>query len=104
MAQSSIPTTATGALGAAPPEQRVIALRPPKTERFGEVWHSLKRNPTALFGFLLVGVLLLCAAFPSWIAPYEPYGVNFALESAPPSWDHPFGADQFGQDILSRVI
>src|SRR5215203_5278933 len=104
MAQSSIPTTATGTLGVASPEQRVIALRPPKTERLGEVWHALRRNPTALFGIFLVGILLLCAAFPSWLAPHEPYGVDFSLESAPPSWEHPFGTDQFGQDILSRVI
>jgi len=41
---------------------------------------------------------------PSLIAPYEPYGVDFRLESQPPSWSHPFGTDQFGQDILSRVI
>jgi peptide/nickel transport system permease protein len=104
MAQSSIPATATSTLGVASPEQRIIALRPPKTERIGEVWHALRRNPTALFGIFLVGVLLLCAAFPSWLAPHEPYGVNFSLESAPPSWEHPFGTDQFGQDILSRVI
>src|SRR5215216_4736216 len=104
MAQTSLQSSASTALEIGSAEPRVIALRPPKTERLGEIWHALRRNPTALFGLFLVGVLLLCAAFPSLIAPYEPYGVNFELESAPPSWSHPFGADQFGQDILSRVI
>src|SRR5215208_4931847 len=104
MAQTSLQSSASTALEIGSAEPRVIALRPPKTERLGEICHALRRNPTALFGLFLVGVLLLCAAFPSLIAPYEPYGVNFELESAPPSWSHPFGADQFGQDILSRVI
>jgi peptide/nickel transport system permease protein len=105
MAQTGLQSTASSAaLDIGAPESRVVALRPPKTERLGEMWHALKRNPTALLGFFLVGVLLICAAVPSWIAPYEPYGVNFDLEAASPSWKHPFGADQFGQDILSRVI
>lgn len=81
-----------------------IALRPPRGERLGEIWYALRRNPTGLVGFVLIGILLLCALVPSLIAPHEPYGVNFRLESQPPSWSHPFGTDQFGQDILSRVI
>jgi peptide/nickel transport system permease protein len=105
MAQTGLkPAASTAGFEIGGPEPRVVALRPPKTERLGEIWHALKHNPPALFGFFLVGVLLLCAAFPSVIAPYEPYGVDFDLEAAPPSWAHPFGADQFGQDILSRVI
>src|SRR3954470_7554759 len=105
MAQAGLPTTASpAALDIGGTETKVVALRPPRTERLGDLWHALKRNPTALFGFVLVGILLICAAVPSLVAPYEPYGVNFDLEAAPPSWAHPFGADQFGQDILSRVI
>ena len=85
-------------------EARPVALRPPRSERIGELWHGLKHNPTALFGFFLIGVLLVCAAIPSIVAPHEPYGVDFRLESQSPTWSHPFGTDQFGQDILSRVI
>jgi peptide/nickel transport system permease protein len=88
----------------AAPEPRKVSLRPPFRERMNDVWRTLRQNPTALFGFFLIGILLLCAAFPSWLAPHEPYGVNFMLESQPPSWSHPFGTDQFGQDILSRII
>jgi peptide/nickel transport system permease protein len=95
--RGTLPTIA----GPLPPP---IALRPPRSERLSEIWYALRRNPTGLAGFGLVGILLLCALFPAAIAPYEPYGVDFRLESQPPSWSHPFGTDQFGQDILSRVI
>jgi hypothetical protein len=54
MAQgSSAPTTAE-LRGIASAEH--LALRPPRTERLGEFWHALRRNPTALFGVFLVGI------------------------------------------------
>lgn len=93
-----------GAAAASAPDARPIALRPPRTERLGDLWHALKGNPTALFGLFLIGILLLCAAFPSVIAPYDPNDGDFRLESQPPSLAHPFGTDDFGKDILSRVI
>lgn len=98
VSRGTLPTIA----GPLPPG--TVSLRPPRAERLGEIWYALRRNPTGLVGFALVGVLLGCALAPSLIAPYEPYGVDFRLESQPPSWSHPFGTDQFGQDILSRVI
>lgn len=105
MAQGSLRPTSAGVIDApAAVNSPPLALRPPRSERLAEVWHALRRNPTALFGLALVTVFFASAAFPAWIAPYEPYGVNFDLEAAPPSWSHPFGADAFGQDILSRVI
>jgi peptide/nickel transport system permease protein len=81
-----------------------VALRPPRMERLADVWYALHRNPTALAGLFLVGVLLFCALFAPLVAPYPPYGVQLDIASQPPSWSHPFGTDQFGQDILSRVI
>src|SRR5436190_20773530 len=105
MAQTQVQTPVGAAIATSGAQDaRMVSLRPPRTERIGEIWHALRRNPTAIFGFFLIGVLVLCAAFPSLLAPYAPYGVNFDLEAAPPSWSHPFGCDIFGQDVLSRVI
>lgn len=55
-------------------------------------------------GGLIFGFMLVCAAFPWAIAPHDPLVFDFAALMAPPSWEHPFGTDQFGRDILSRVI
>jgi peptide/nickel transport system permease protein len=100
MAQTSTSSSAA----AADLANATIALRPPRTERLGDFWHAIKRNPTALFGMFLVGILLLCAAFPSQLAPHDPFDIDFSRESQPPSWEHPFGTNVDGQDILSRVI
>ena len=91
-------------MASASPAPVQVSLRPPRSERIGDVWHALRKNPTAIIGLVLVTILLLCALFPSQIAPHDPYGVDFAVESQPPSLAHPFGTDDFGQDILSRVI
>ncbi|MCC6792723.1 MAG: ABC transporter permease [Thermomicrobiales bacterium] len=99
MAQPAVATATTDISGEAQ-----LALRPPRGERLGDLWHALRRNPTALFGLFLVGILLLCAAFPGWLAPHDPYDIDFRRESQPPSWSHPFGTNVDGQDILSRVI
>ena len=38
------------------------------------------------------------------IAPYDPIAQNGDLRLVPPSFLHPFGTDNFGRDILSRII
>jgi peptide/nickel transport system permease protein len=55
-------------------------------------------------GGAIFGLMLICAAFPGLVAPHDPLAFDFAALMAPPSWDHPLGTDQFGRDILSRVI
>ena len=43
----------------------------------------------------------LCA---DWFAPYSPTANDFAAMTEPPSWAHWLGTDQFGRDLLSRII
>jgi len=59
--------------------------------------------PLAL-GAAIVVLMLVCATAPGAIAPYDPIAFDYTALLAPPSAAHPFGADNFGRDILSRVI
>lgn len=62
-------------------------------------------NPTTFIGLLLVAVAVICAIFADVIAPYNPIRGDLAnLYVKPPSFAHPFGTDEIGRDILSRVI
>ncbi len=66
--------------------------------------YILRENPLTFFAFSLFGVLLIFALLGPWLAPYDPLASNAAVALQPPSWDHWFGTDQLGRDILSRVI
>lgn len=53
------------------------------------------------------GILLFwifCAIFGPWVVPYNPYHDDMLNTLGPPSLAHPFGTDQIGRDVLSRVI
>ncbi|MBI1875994.1 MAG: ABC transporter permease [Acidobacteria bacterium] len=55
-------------------------------------------------GAAIVSVTLLLAAFGPWVTPYDPSRQELALRLARPSLAHPFGIDELGRDILSRVL
>ena len=57
-----------------------------------------------MLGASIVLLLLVCAFVPQWIAPYDPLKFDYRATLLAPSWAHPFGTDNFGRDILSRVI
>ena len=56
-----------------------------------------------LFGLILLA-LYVVALTAQWITPYDPVDTNLRQVFKPPSWEHWFGTDQFGRDLLSRVI
>ena len=68
------------------------------------MWRRLGRNRLAMAGGIaLIGFLVLAALAPV-LAPYDPLEQALYNRLSPPSLSHPFGTDDFGRDILSRVI
>lgn len=68
-------------------------------------WLRLKRNPLAVIGLGIVLLLLVLAAFAPWLAPHDPIVQNLQGRLQPPlTAGHWMGTDDFGRDILSRVI
>jgi peptide/nickel transport system permease protein len=63
-----------------------------------------RRSPlSAFWGVVAAAIVLLAVAAPL-VAPYDPLMANFRQMSRAPSELHPFGTDQVGRDVLSRVI
>jgi peptide/nickel transport system permease protein len=58
----------------------------------------------ATLGIVLVLVMGITGIFAEWIAPYSPTANDFAAMMEAPGWAHPLGTDQFGRDLLSRII
>lgn len=69
-----------------------------------EGWRSFKKNKIALIGMGIVVFFILLAVFAPLLAPYGINDQNLSLRLQAPSKDHLFGTDDFGRDILSRVI
>ncbi len=67
-------------------------------------WGRFLRNPTGMVGLVIVGTLVLTALFADIVAPFDPDAMGVGGRLKPPSLAHPFGTDEFGRDILSRVI
>lgn len=63
-----------------------------------------RMNRTLVAGLVLLGGFVLAALAAPLIAPYDPIFQDAAARLQPPSWAHPFGTDNFGRDILSRLI
>src|SRR5215208_4338220 len=61
-------------------------------------------NRLALFGTAVMTVFILMAVFAPLVAPYDPLQTDLPQKFAGPSLAHPFGQDELGRDILSRVI
>jgi len=66
----------------------------------------LARDRVAFLGLLIVAFAVVVAVFAPWIAPYpdDAFESHILRRLRPPSADFPFGTDNLGRDILSRVI
>jgi len=70
-------------------------------------WHVFSRNRLSVIGLCALLLISFSAAFAPWIVPYrESAGLylNFDEANQAPSWQHPFGTDQMGRDVFSRVV
>ncbi|MDR1978638.1 MAG: ABC transporter permease [Synergistaceae bacterium] len=64
----------------------------------------LRRNYLAMIGLAVILVLILAAVFAERIAPYGYATQDYAMIRKPPSARHLLGTDEFGRDVLSRLI
>jgi len=62
------------------------------------------RQPLGTFGMVIVIIMAIAGFCADGIAPYSPTANDFAAMTEPPSWAHWLGTDQFGRDLLSRII
>jgi ABC-type dipeptide/oligopeptide/nickel transport system permease subunit len=74
------------------------------TNLWRDAWKRLRRNKLAVLGLCVVAFLVLVAVIGPWITPYDFLSQNLDARNVPPSFAHPFGTDDLGRDVISRVI
>lgn len=76
-----------------------------KRSQFKEVWRRLKKSKPAMFGLIVLSLLILTAIFAEQIIPYKKaLEMNAAIRLKPPSLEHIFGTDAYGRDLFARVL
>jgi peptide/nickel transport system permease protein len=69
-----------------------------------DAWQRFRRNRLALAGLVVVALLVVAAVGAPWLAPADPARQSLIEKRARPGSKFLLGADEFGRDILSRVL
>jgi peptide/nickel transport system permease protein len=80
------------------------AFESPRVERFRRFAGQFRGNTKAMIGLFIVLSLVVVALLAPVIAPYSISKTNIQERSEAPSLDHPFGTDELGRDVFSRVV
>jgi peptide/nickel transport system permease protein len=71
---------------------------------FWLAWGRLLHHRLFVSGLVLFGIILIAAVFAPYLAPTDPDKLAMRFKFLPPGADHPFGTDNFGRSLWSRVI
>jgi len=76
----------------------------PPANGLGRIWRPLRRHRLAVGGLVVITLLALSALFADLVAPYSPLHIAMRERLQAPSPRHLLGTDDFGRDVLSRII
>lgn len=75
-----------------------------KQSKLKEVWRQFKKNKGAVCGLILLVVIIAIAIAANFVWDYaDIVGMNSSQRMLKPSFQHPFGTDHMGRDVLARV-
>ena len=85
-------------------ERAVAAEAEPRHAWPAQIWGFARAKPLGAVGALIILALLAVAALAHTLAPYDPYLPDYGAQFSRPGVDHWLGTDEFGRDVLSRVM
>ncbi len=77
-------------------------LTTPRT-LWGDAWRQFKRDKMAVLGIIIL-LLIISVVFGPFIYTTPIDTIDFGNSTSPPSWEHPFGTNDLGQDQLARML
>ena len=75
-----------------------------KRSQARDIWVRFRRNKLAMVGMVIVLLIVFSSVFAGVISPYSPSEQNLAERMQLPSWQHPFGTDNYGRDLFTRIL
>jgi glutathione transport system permease protein len=83
---------------------KTLAMPKPAATRVWEQVAATLRYRNLAVGGALVLLVVFVGVFAPWLAPRNPYAQDLSASFQPPNLHHPFGTDEYGRDMLSRVL
>jgi len=89
-------TASVAATAAAVPRKRVSP--------WGEAWRRFRKHRLAVASAVILSMIILAVLLGPLVWRVAIDEINFAVRLQGPSWEHPFGTDDLGQDLLARML
>jgi peptide/nickel transport system permease protein len=80
------------------------ATRTRQVTPWTEAWRRFRRHRLAVAGAVVFVLMILAVAFGPLIWRVQINDIDFSAQLQPPSWTHPLGTDDLGQDLLARML
>src|SRR5690606_1846882 len=80
------------------------AAAPPESRPNNRLRDALRRHPTAIFGAVVLVLMVLIAIFAPWLGTTDPLALSPIRRLRPPGEQWWFGTDMLGRDVYSRVV
>jgi peptide/nickel transport system permease protein len=93
-----------GSTPASPSADPAQVIAGPTRSLSAEAWRRFKRHRLAFIGALILGFFMLAVTIGPWIWTIPINEIDFEASLAGPSWQHPLGTDDLGQDLLARML
>ena len=90
----------------ATPEELAILKKYKKRSWLNETWRGLRKNKGAMLGLIIIAILVLIVIFADMIYSYADVVImpDYSIVLQGPSISHPLGTDEFGRDVLARIL
>ncbi len=77
---------------------------PLQTSSTNNAWRKFRRNHQAMLGAVILLIIIFSVILGPFIYSTSIHKIDFAQSTLPPNWQHPFGTNDLGQDILARWL
>jgi len=85
-------------------DSKLETINRPSTSLWQDAWRRFKSNPLAMGGLIVLTLIILVALFGPFFSDFDYASNNLMNARELPGWTHPFGTDELGRDILTRVM
>ncbi|NLM43109.1 MAG: ABC transporter permease [Clostridiales bacterium] len=77
-----------------------------KNSQLYEIWRNFRKNKGAVLGLTVLSIIIITSIIANFVIDYETQIIRQVVPERlqRPSWKHPFGTDQYGRDILLRIL